>query len=271
MTDQPSAAVGIDDRLETAVAAAERGGSVALDAFRSAHDVETKADGPMDAVTAVDRTVQRRVIEYITERHPEDAVVGEEDDALKSVPETGVAWVVDPIDGTVNYAKGNRVWMTSVAVCRDGEPVAAANDAPATGDQYVAGATTARRNDEPISVSDTADPAALLVNPVFGVSPRHRRGLAAVVETALDAFGDVRRFGCAQAALSGVATGELDAVVSTVELNAWDTAAGVHLIRRAGGRATDVYGDRWRPGSIGLIASNGEAHDALVDAFDPVG
>jgi len=270
MTDQPSAPEGIDDRLETAVAAAERGGSVAIDAFRSALEVETKADGPMDAVTAVDRAVQERVIEHIGETYPDDAVVGEEDDALKSVPGTGIAWVIDPIDGTVNYAKGNRVWMTSVAVCRDGAPVAAANYAPATGDLYVAGDDAARRNGEPVTVSETDDPSAFLVNPVFGVSRPHRRSLADAVDTVLAEFGDMRRFGCAQAALSGVATGELDAVVSTVELNAWDTAAGVHLIRRAGGRATDVNGDRWRPGSQGLIASNDETHDTLVDALDPV-
>ncbi|MXR42159.1 inositol monophosphatase [Halobaculum sp. WSA2] len=269
MTDQPSPPAGTDGRVETAVAAAERGGSVAFDAFRSPLEVETKADGPMDAVTAVDRAVQKRVIEYVGEAYPDDAVVGEEDDALKSVPETGLAWVVDPIDGTVNYAKGNRVWMTSVAVCRDGEPVAAANYAPATGDLYVAGDDAARRNDDPVTVSDTDDPKAFLVNPVFGVSRSHRRSLTDAVDTVLAEFGDLRRFGCAQAALSGVATGELDAVVSTVELNPWDTAAGVHLIRRAGGRATDVNGDRWRPGSQGLIASNGEAHDALVDAFEP--
>ena len=258
-----------DDLLATAIAAAERGGRVALESFRSALTVETKADGPMDRVTAVDRAVQKHVFEFVGESYPDDAVVGEEDDALKTVPEAEVAWVVDPIDGTVNYAKGNRVWMTSVAVCHDGEPVAAANYAPATDDLYVAGDDGARRNDAPVSVSDTAEPEAFLVNPVFGVSPTHRAGLATAVDTVLAEFGDVRRFGCAQAALSGVATGELDAVASTVELNAWDTAAGVHLIRLAGGRATDVYGDRWRPGSTGLIASNGEAHGALVDAFEP--
>ncbi|SHH21689.1 inositol monophosphatase family protein [Halobaculum gomorrense] len=270
MTDEPIPSADADDRLAAAVAAAERGGAVALDSFRSALDVETKADGPMDAVTAVDRAVQERIFESVGDAYPDDAVVGEEGDALKTVPDTGAAWVVDPIDGTVNYAKGNRVWMTSIAVCRDGEPVAAANYAPATDDLYVAGSGDARRNGDPVTVGDTADPNALLVNPVFGVSASHRRELSKAVDTVCIEFGDVRRFGCAQAALSGVATGELDAVASTVELNAWDTAAGVHLIRRAGGRATDVHGDRWRPGSTGLIASNGEAHDALVDAFDPV-
>lgn len=256
------------DRLDTCVDAAESGGRVALDSFRSELTVEAKGDDPLDAVTVVDRAVQNHVFSAIGERYPNDAVVGEEEDALKSVPEEGVAWVVDPIDGTVNYVGGNRVWMTSVAVCRDGDPVAAANYAPAVDDLYVAGDGAATRNGEPITVSGTTDPTTFTINPLFGVSRSHRRELARVVDTVVEEFGDLRRFGCAQAALSGVAAGELDATVSTVELNDWDTAAGVHLLRQAGGRATDVYGDRWRPGSEGLIASNDEAHEKLVAAFD---
>ncbi|MFC7068918.1 inositol monophosphatase family protein [Halobaculum lipolyticum] len=256
------------DRLDTAIAAAERGGRLALDSFRTALTVETKA-GPMDAVTAVDRAVQTRVAEFLADAYPDDAFVGEEDDALKAVPAEGTAWVVDPIDGTANYVAGSRVWMTSVVACRDGEPVAAANYAPATGDLYAAADGRTRRGGDPATVSDTDDPAAFTINPIFGVSSNHRRELTDVVETVLAEFGDLRRFGCAQAALSGVATGELAAAVSTVELNDWDTAAGVHLVRRAGGRVTDVHGDRWTPGSEGLIASNDEAHDTLVDAFEP--
>ena len=256
-------------RLDTCIAAAERGGRAALDSFRSELFVETKSGGPMDAVTSVDRAVQELVFEHVADEYPDDAVVGEEEDALKRVPREGAAWVVDPIDGTNNYVHGNGVWMTSVAACRDGEPVAAANYAPATGDLYVAGDGGTRRNGEPATTSDAASPEAFLINPIFGVSRADRRELTDVVDTVLSEFGDLRRFGCAQAALSGVATGELEATVSTVELNDWDTAAGVHLVRRAGGRATDVHGDRWTPGSEGLIASNDEAHGALVDAFGP--
>lgn len=268
MDDASDADTSDCDRFETCVDAAKSGGRVALDSFRSDLVVEAKGDDPLDAVTAVDRAVQDHVFSVIGDRYPDDAVVGEEDDALKSVPESGVAWVVDPIDGTVNYVGGNRVWMTSVAVCRDGDPVAAANYAPAVDDLYVASDGAATRNGEQITVSETSDPAAFTINPLFGVSRPHRRELAGVVETILDEFGDLRRFGCAQAALSGVAAGELDATVSTVELNDWDTAAGVHILRQAGGRATDISGERWRPGSEGLIASNDEAHEELVAAFD---
>jgi myo-inositol-1(or 4)-monophosphatase len=80
----------------------------------------------------------------------------------------------------------------------------------------------------------------------------------------LTAFGDLRRLGCAQLVLAGVAAGRLHAAVSTVELNDWDTVAGVHLVRLAGGRVTDAAGDRWEPGATGLVASNGRAHEALL-------
>ncbi|PSQ07993.1 inositol monophosphatase [Halobacteriales archaeon QS_6_71_20] len=266
--DDEQAADG-SGRLHVCVAAAKRGGRAALDSFRSELLVETKAGGPMDAVTAVDRAVQELVFDHVADEYPDDAVVGEEDDALKRVPDEGAAWVVDPIDGTNNYVHGDGVWMTSVAACRDGEPVAAANYAPAADDLYVAGDGGTRRNGEPATTSDAASPEAFLVNPIFGVSAADRRELARVVDTVCSEFGDLRRVGCAQAALSGVATGELEATVSTVRLNDWDTVAGVHLVRQAGGRATDVHGDRWTPGSTGLIASNGEAHGALVDAFEP--
>ncbi|ESP87649.1 inositol monophosphatase family protein [Candidatus Halobonum tyrrellensis] len=264
----PDAAADVSDRLEACRTAAERGGRLALDSFRTDLTVETKAD-PMDAVTEVDRAVQREVIDYLDERYPDEPVVGEEEDALKEVPAEGPAWVVDPIDGTSNYVAGNRNWVTSVAFVRDGEGVVAVNAMPATGDTYAAGADGTTRDGDPATTSDRTDPASFLVHPIFGRSRTERRELVAAVETAMEEFGDARRVGAAQAALSGVACGELEAAVSTVTLNDWDTVAGVHLVRRAGGTVTDARGDRWTPGADGLLASNGEAHGRLVEAFDP--
>lgn len=255
-----------DDRLAACRAAAERGGERALDSFRTELTVETK-DDPMDAVTEVDRAVQRDVIEFLDERYPDEPVVGEEEDALKGVPDEGPAWVVDPIDGTSNYVAGNRTWATSVAFARDGEGVAAVNAMPATGDVYAAGAGGTARNGDPVATSDRTDPESFLVHTTFGRSRAERRELVDAVDTAMTEFGDVRRVGCSQAALSGVACGELEAVVSTVTLSDWDTLAGVHLVRRAGGVVTDARGDRWTPGADGLLASNGEAHARLVEAF----
>ena len=69
-------------------------------------------------------------------------------------------------------------------------------------------------------------------------------------------------------ALSSVAAGELDAAVSNMSLSPWDTVGGVHLVREAGGTVTDLHGERWTPGADGIIASNGNAHDDLVAAFE---
>ncbi len=276
-----------NERLVDALdAAAAAGAAVALEGFRTDLDVETKT-GRFDRVTAVDRAVQRRVRESLAAAS-DAPFVGEEEDARKRVPERGPAWVVDPIDGTNNFVGGGPIWAVAVAATRDGEPVAAVTRLPVVGDAYVVGppgpdaaanegtASSAdgvadavpRRNGDPIRVSDRSDPGSLTINPIFGFSDRHRRHHRRVMETVFDSFGDFRRIGCAQAALASVASGEVDAAVSTVELSPWDTVGGVRLVRAAGGRVTDVHGDRWRPGATGLVASNGRAHGALVEAFD---
>ncbi|WP_418282163.1 inositol monophosphatase family protein [Halorubrum sp. DTA98] len=275
--------------LDALIVAAEEGASVALDGFRTELDVETKS-GRFDRVTRIDRAAQRRVAESLASVAPDVPLVGEEGDARKDVPAEGYAWVVDPIDGTNNYVAGGGVWAVAVAATRDGEPVAAVTHLPVVGDTYTAAALdgsrsavgkervddapsgtepVARRNGEPIRVSDREDPSSFTINPVFGFSDRARRHHRRAIETIFEEFGDYRRVGCAQSALASVASGELDAAVSTVQLDPWDTVGGVGLVRAAGGTVTDVHGNRWVPGATGLVASNGSAHRQVVQAFSP--
>lgn len=255
------------------LAAARAGATRALSGFRTDIAAEQKGGDNVDSVTAADRAAQRVVRERLAAAYPDEPVVGEEGDAPDHLPASGSAWVVDPIDGTVNFVGGRRVWATSVARVVDGEPVAAATVAPALGDAYVADRTNAWR--EPAGVDDESDrdllavddetaPNRFLVNPLFGPGEEDRERLAAVAPTLVTAFGDLRRVGCAQLALASVAAGAFHVTVSTVELNDWDTVAGVHLIRCAGGRVTDIYGERWEPGATGLVASNDTAHDQVV-------
>ncbi|MXR21639.1 inositol monophosphatase family protein [Halobacterium bonnevillei] len=254
-----------EDRVSVAERAARAGSEVALAAFRTGIDVETKS-GKTDVVTAADRKAQRRVIEVIRETHPEDAIVGEEEDELKTVPESGAAWVIDPIDGTNNFVRDTQVWATSVAAVKEGETVAAANVLPAMEDAYIAGEEGVTRDGDPVSVSSKTDPETFVVVPTIWWDFDHRdqygRACAAIVER----FADMRRYGCAQAVLSMLASGQIEGVVTNVVANPWDSVAGVHLVRQAGGVVTDVHGDRWEPGAEGLVASNGEAHDVVLEA-----
>ncbi|WP_232702326.1 inositol monophosphatase family protein [Halobacterium wangiae] len=254
-----------DEYASVAERAAREGSEVALAAFRTDIDVETKS-GKTDVVTQADRSAQRRVIEVIRETHLEDAIVGEEDDELKTVPESGAAWVIDPIDGTNNFVRDTQVWATSVAAVEDGECLAAANVMPALGDVYVSDDEAVTLNGESVTVSEKTDPETFVVAPTIWWDFDRRDEYANACRAIVERFGDMRRYGCAQAVLSMVASGQLEATVTNVEVNAWDSVAGVHMVRQAGGVVTDVHGDRWVPGCTGLVASNGEAHDAVLAA-----
>ncbi|MFA1611490.1 inositol monophosphatase family protein [Halobellus rubicundus] len=253
------------DLVALARRAAEAGAAVAADRFRTGIDVEQKGE-KTDVVTQADRDAQAAVIDVIRGEYPEAAIVGEEEGASKSVPESGTAWIVDPIDGTNNFVRGIRSWGTAVAVVRDGDPAAGATSLPALGDDYWTDGETTYRNGEAVTVSAETDPEAGVATPTmwwdFDSRDQYTRACQAVV----DRFGDLRRIGCAQAELAGVADGSLDGVVTNIRSHPWDTVAGVAMVRAAGGTVTDLSGDRWRHDSVGLVASNGGVHDALLDA-----
>lgn len=257
------------DRARAAERAARAGAAVASESFRQEVEVETKA-GKTDVVTQADRDAQREVIATLRESFPEDAVVGEEDEELKAVPESGEAWIVDPIDGTNNFVRDIPIWATSVAAVRDGAALGAANVMPAFGDVYTADDEGTYLNGERVTVSDATDPETFTVAPTlwwdFHERDQYGRACGAIVER----FGDMRRFGCAQAVLSMVAAGQLEGAITNVAGSPWDTVAGSFMVEKAGGVVTDLDGDRWRHDSTGLVASNGEAHDELLAAANDI-
>ena len=255
-------------RADLAARAADAGARVALESFREDLTVETKS-GKTDVVTQADRDAQRRVVERIREES-DDPVVGEEGTARKTVPDDGPAWVVDPIDGTSNFVRDLRIWGTSVAAVEHGEPVAAATVLPALSDTYLADSTDVTLNGDRVSVSTRTDPETFAVAPIL-IEHDRTDEYAVTVDALTERFGDFRRFGCSQATLAAVAGGSIEAAIANVRMSPWDTLAGVHMIRRAGGRVTDLTGEPWRYDSRGLVASNGEAHEALLSAVRRAG
>lgn len=258
--------------------AVRAGGVVARERFRSDIQIETKSD-KTDLVTAADRDAQQQVLATIRAEFPTDQFVCEEEESrlagpesddegptlVESVPTAGPAWIVDPIDGTTNYVRGSRTWATSVAALVDGEPVGSATYLPAMGDLYAAGPDSVTRDGDRMRVSDTDDPETFLVAVVNRwTSPSD---FGAVCKAADAKLGDVRRLGSFQATLAMLADGGFDAAVCTQSAEPWDTVAGVHMIRQAGGTVTDLAGERWDPESEGMIATNGRAHDDVVAAI----
>jgi myo-inositol-1(or 4)-monophosphatase len=258
-------------RAALAERAARAGGVVARESFRGDLAVETKAT-KNDLVTATDRDAQRRVLATLRKSYPDDCYVCEEttdDDTLdrrEGVPDTGHAWVVDPIDGTANFVRGIRFCATSVAAVSGGATVGVATYLPAEGDLYAAGPKSMTRNDEPMSVSDRSDPETFAVGLLGSWPLGASEAVAAAAGAVAERFGDVRRLGCKQGTLALVAAGGLDAAFAPHQPEPWDAVGGVHLIRRAGGTATGLDGERWHPEADGLVASNGRDHGTVLAA-----
>lgn len=249
--------------------AATRGAETALEHFRTDIAVETKRSS-VDFVTAADYAAQRRIVEYLDRHRPDDAIVAEETGHASALPADGRAWVIDPIDGTGNFVRGSPIWTTSVTLVADTEPVASVNVMPATGDTFIANADGITLNGQPAGVSDRTDPGTFAIAAMMGWGPGAADRAAAVAGTIVDRFGELHRFRTGQTTMSMVAAGHLDGGLTFSAGAPWDRIAGVHLIRAAGGVATDLDGEPWQMDASGLVVSNGHAHEALLDAVTAI-
>ena len=248
---------------DLAVAVA-RAGAERIRARAGAADlrVDTKST-ETDPVTEVDREVEAMVVASLLAARPDDGVVGEE--GADRAGTSGVRWLVDPIDGTVNFLYGIPGCNVSVAAEVGGQVVAAAVVDPLHGDVFAAarghGAT---RNGQVLRATAASDPARSLVGTGFGYDPERRRRQAEVLVRVLPQVRDVRRLGAAAVDLCWVACGRLDGYYET-GLQAWDWAAGGLVAEEAGARVGTV-GDVPLPDGLPgacIVA-------AAPDLFDPL-
>lgn len=208
-------------------------GDIARSEFLNRVPGQFELKGPQDLVTASDHKVEAFLRDAITRAFPEDSFLGEETGLHDSTGTAGT-WVVDPIDGTDNFARGIAHFCVAMAYVRDGKTVLGAIFAPVSGDLYIAQADHgATRDGKPMKVSQINTPDQAAVE--LGWSMRSERAVYMGVLTALlDQGCNVRRSGSGALALAMVADGRLDGYIELV-MNAWDSIAGLLLVREAGG------------------------------------
>jgi myo-inositol-1(or 4)-monophosphatase len=201
-------------------------------------EVADRKSSIVDVVTAADREVEALVHERIRAARPDDGFFGEETGAAPG--STGITWVVDPIDGTVNYLYGSPQYAVSIGVVRGEpdpaawEPIAGVVVAPATGEVYRAvSGSPALRNGEPITVSAPASLVESLVATGFGYTVDRRREQVAVLAGLLGEVRDIRRGGSAALDCCSVGAGIVDAYYER-GINPWDMAAGSIVAASAG-------------------------------------
>jgi myo-inositol-1(or 4)-monophosphatase len=243
-----SAAFDVADDLALAEEAARTAGHVLLRAFgRPPSGLATKST-ETDLVTDADRDAERVISELLRVERPDDGVLGEEGDARAG--SSGRRWVVDPLDGTVNFVYGIPAWAVSVAV-EDGDGVLAGvvHDPVRAETFSAARGRGAALDGVPIRVREPEGLSKAMVATGFSYAAELRTRQAETLMRVLPAVRDVRRMGAAALDLSWVAAGRFDGYYER-GLNAWDWAAGSLLVLEAGGELAQLEGE-----PAGLVAT----------------
>ncbi|MDM8085433.1 inositol monophosphatase family protein [Cellulomonas cellasea] len=209
-------------------------------------DVAATKSSPIDVVTAMDLASEALLREMLAEHRPDDGVLGEEEGYVPGT--TGLTWVLDPIDGTVNYLYGIPAYAISVAVVA-GEPdpqewtaVAGCVQSVSDGRTYTAGrGLGARLDGRRLQINAAPDLATSLVGTGFGYVAQRRRAQARIVAEVLPQVRDIRRIGSAALDLCSIASGGLDLYYER-GLNPWDLAAGGLVAQEAGAVLTGLDG-----------------------------
>jgi len=257
-----------DELLALARETALQAGALAKLRRSEGVEVAESKSAPEDIVTHADRETEALIRSILAEARPNDGFYGEESEATSGT--SGLTWVVDPIDGTVNFLYGIPAWAVSIAVV-EGDPdpeswntLAGAVFNPPADELFTAAAGQgAYLGDLRLQVNTGLALPLALVGTGFGYSSARRLRQAAVVNGLIDQVRDIRRIGSAALDLSYIAAGRLDLFYER-GLNPWDHAAGALVAREAGARVGAFGTDK--EGSSLLIAG---APD-LYDSFEPI-
>lgn len=247
----------------TLLKATEASGKILQQYFDGPFEVSSKST-VNDLVTEVDKKSETAIIATIRESYPDHFILSEEVGEIKT--SSAIKWIIDPIDGTVNYANGIPICCVSIGVEQDGEMILGAVYNPFMNELFVAekgkGATL---NNKPIHVSTKTEVAKSCLVTGFPYKwEESTNNPAAVFERIIKQGIPVRRLGSAAIDLCWVACGRFDGFYEH-HLQAWDAAAGFLIVEEAGGKVTDYSGNRYSPYQKELLATNGRIHSALQD------
>ncbi len=248
----------IDARLEAAVAIIQDAGALALDYFRARDALVIEQKGVQDLVSRADRETEALILSRLQAAFPGDAILGEETGLHGDAP---IVWVVDPIDGTDNYLRGNPYWCVAIALVVDGRTELGLTLDPNTGELYLArrgeGAWCNHRR-LTISATTAVERAKILLG--FSYRCPHEPH-AELVGKLLARRCEYGRHGSGALSLAHVAAGRYEGYVE-LHMNAWDALGGLLLVEEAGGVVNDFLAhDGLRRGNLTYAAAPG------IDAF----
>lgn len=254
----------LDEKLlETARAAAVAAGACLLSMVGKA--AVTQKDSGHNLLTEADLAAQKIIVDMIRHTYPEHGIIAEEN-GLDESRKSEYTWIIDPLDGTMNYAHGFPHFSVSIACCHNNMPVIGVVYNPVTRELFSARAGNgAHCNDIAIAVSARLHiQSALIMTGFYYDRGRMTTNTLNAVAALFNAgMGDIRRSGSAALDLCYVASGRIDGYFE-YNLSVWDFAAGMLIVREAGGIVSDRSGTEMSLQGRGVIVSNGHLHQELL-------
>jgi myo-inositol-1(or 4)-monophosphatase len=253
-----------ENMKETALKAVHEAGKILMHGLGRVHEINYKRE--IDLVTEIDRFSEERIVTMIRKQYPDHEILAEEGGRRKG--SSSYRWIIDPLDGTTNYAHGYPCFCISIALEEAGEVIYGVVYDPTREELFITEkGKGAKLNGKPISVSKTEKLTNSLLCTGFPYDIREGR------ETNLNHFQKfmmksqaVRRDGAAALDLCYVAAGRFDGYWE-LKLSPWDVAAGSLMVKEAGGTVTDFEGKHFTLSSPKILASNGGIHREMVEVL----
>ncbi len=227
----------LDIRLRTVAAITRDAGKLALGYFEQRDTLEIEHKGMQDLVSVADRNTEDFIREGLRQAFPDDHIIGEEGGA-EAARADGPLWIIDPIDGTMNFLRGVPYWSVAVALVVDRVLQIGITYDPVHDELYTARrGGGARRNGQVIKVAGANDPKKAVVGATFSFK-MSIEAYGKLLTAVLTAGSDHRRLGSTALMMAHVSDGRLDACV-TLMCNSWDVIGGLMLVEEAGGIVSD--------------------------------
>lgn len=254
--------------LVTAGKAALEAGKILKNLYGKPHDIKHK--GAIDLVTEADVASEEKVLEILQKAYPDVAVLAEESHSQYDKSPEGAVWIIDPLDGTTNFAHNFPWFGVSIAYAVDGLSKVGVIYSPILDELFCAcSGSGVWLNGESIKVSsaESLNESLLATGFPYAIKEKATEVLS-TLEAILPQVQGIRRAGAAALDMAYVACGRLDGFWE-IHLKPWDTAAGMLLIEEAGGKLSDYKGNTYSPFVPEVLASNGKVHHSLVELLAP--
>lgn len=252
---------------EFAIGLCVRAGTILMRNFNDSLRLRGVKKNQYEFVTKSDNEVHRFAEFKIRKQFPDHNFLSEEGDLQNH--HSRYTWVLDPLDGTLNYMIRNPFFSTSLTLMEDNKPIIGVIYAPFNREMFVAERDRAARlNERNITVSkERRLKNSVLAYGYFRKDQRSRATSLKVLGSFEDASRAMRHLGCTSLELAYVAAGRMEAQVLAPPLRLWDVVAGMLLVEEAGGKITNFKGKPWHGLQEGLVASNGLIHKQILDVL----